>query len=95
MRWADVAVLSPTLYALRHGCVSHDWLVNACSLRAVQQRESWRTHTSVTRYDKHGRLSFQLARLGPQRVLRLESVTADFESVFTRFFWASLCGQEV
>ena len=91
----DVGILAPSLYGLRHGGASHDRAAGSRPLQEVQQRGAWRAHSSVTRYDKHGRLSFQLARLGPQRVLRLENVTADFESVFTRLFWASLRGQEV
>ena len=49
----------------------------------VQQRGAWRSASSVTRYDKHGRLGLQLQRLGQERRRRLELATAEFDKDYT------------
>lgn len=62
----NVSRLRPCLYSLRHGGASHDRAVLARSLQEVQQRGGWKTHESVRRYEKHGLINKELARLDRQ-----------------------------
>ena len=79
--------LHPTLYGLRHGGASHDFAVGDRPLLAIQQRGAWRSFRSVMRYQKAGRLSLQLTRLGLQTRNQLSRMTAHFERDFTDAFW--------
>ena len=70
-----------SLYGLRHGGASHDRSMRSRDLKEVQQRGGWRSFTSVRRYEKHGRLGLEWAKLpagvksqaliAPDLVLRL------------------------
>ena len=66
----EVKHLGYTVYGLRHGGASHDRSMRTRSLLEVQARGAWRAPTSVRRYEKHGRLGLELAKL-PPHVLRL------------------------
>jgi hypothetical protein len=50
-------------HELRHGGPSTDVLEGSLSLAEIQRRGRWKSPASVRRYEKHGRLSAQLARL--------------------------------
>ncbi|CAK0826393.1 unnamed protein product [Prorocentrum cordatum] len=65
--------LGATLYCLRHGGASHDRIVGRRSLEEVAKRGRWRARLSVRRYEKHGRLALQVAKVPPvvQERLRL------------------------
>ncbi|CAK0882535.1 unnamed protein product, partial [Prorocentrum cordatum] len=57
--------LGATLYCLRHGGASHDRIVGRRSLEEVAKRGRWRARLSVRRYEKHGRLALQVAKVPP------------------------------
>ena len=63
-----------SLYGLRHGGASHDRSMRSRDLKEVQQRGGWRSFTSVRRYEKHGRLGLEWAKL-PDGV-KLQALTA-------------------
>ena len=85
-RGLDLLALHATLYGLRHGGASHDRSEGARPLAEVQQRGGWRTFSSVTRYEKHGRLGRQLQAIGDLRRRRLAQLTVNFEANFVGCF---------
>jgi hypothetical protein len=85
-----IQVLQPTPHCFRHGGASHDRAAGRRPLQEVQRRGMWKAHSSVARYDKHGRVGVQLQLL-PQHVRdRLEHlmhrVEHDFRLRFARLF---------
>ena len=78
--------LRATLYGLRHGGASHDRSLGLRHLSDIQKRGGWRSHSSVVRYEKHGRLGRQLQRLGAARCEELRRLVEDFEANFTGCF---------
>ncbi|CAK0853345.1 unnamed protein product [Prorocentrum cordatum] len=65
-----VQVLQPTPHCFRHGGASHDRAAGRRPLQEVQRRGMWKAHSSVARYDKHGRAALHQA-LRPGNRLRL------------------------
>ena len=55
--------LKPTLYALRHGGASHDAAVHKKPLADIAKKGRWRSHLTVRRYEKHGRLALELGKV--------------------------------
>ena len=73
---SDLGLVSTgiSLYGLRHGGASHDRSLRERDLKEVQQRGAWRSFTSVRRYEKHGRLGLEWAKLSAG--VKLQAVTA-------------------
>ena len=79
-----------TLHCLRHGGPSHDRATGARSLEEVQSRGCWRQSASVQRYEKHARLSRQVALIPASSrnnlQLQAERYERDFETLFGPHF---------
>lgn len=65
--------LGMTLHCFGHGGASHDRLVLARDLAAVQRRGQWRSFSSVRRYDKSGRGGLQLQTVPRVKLKLLEA----------------------
>jgi hypothetical protein len=61
-------------HAARHGGASTDALTGARTLAQIQQRGTWRCFRSVIRYEKHGTLQRQVAKLTPLQCRRALAV---------------------
>ncbi|CAK0790921.1 unnamed protein product, partial [Prorocentrum cordatum] len=53
----------PTLYTLRHGGASHEYLAKFRSLDEIKKRGRWVSDSSLRRYTKGGRVAEQMRRL--------------------------------
>ncbi|CAK0790181.1 unnamed protein product, partial [Prorocentrum cordatum] len=83
--------LLATLYCPRHGGAGHDRSMAARTLEGVQQRGGWRAFKSVARYERHGRASLELQKLGEARVRQLRRRAAGIVRAFKKCF-AQRCG---
>lgn len=57
--------LRPTLYALRHGGASEDFLRRRRPLDEIQRRGRWRCAASVRRYTKEAKMLSELHKVSP------------------------------
>eukprot|EP00971_Amphidinium_carterae_P070832 1400923-Amphidinium_carterae.5 len=67
-----------TPHCIRHGGPSHDIYHQHASLQQVQQRGRWLSLKSVFRYEKHGKIWVQLARLSTAQRKCCERAVASF-----------------
>ena len=63
---AGLEVLKPHTYHLRHSGPSHDKSQNLRTLLGIKIRGRWKSDSSLTRYQKEGRVSQQLSILPPE-----------------------------
>ena len=55
----------PTMYQCRHGGASHEIMTQARTIPAIKHRGRWRTDAALRRYEKGGRITQQIKKLGP------------------------------
>ena len=68
---AGAACLRPSHYSLRHTGASVGRAFRRRILLEEQQREGWKSFSSVRRYDKHGRLGRETHKLPTSVLLQL------------------------
>ena len=71
-----LGALKPTPHSLRHSGPSNDAWAKTRSLAEIQARGGWKVPKSVSRYEKHGMLLRQLARLDTSQQKRARSSAA-------------------
>ena len=62
---AEVEILQPVPYHLRHTGVSHEMVSGQRTLAEAKRRGQWTADSSLRRYSKGGRIAEQMARLPP------------------------------
>jgi hypothetical protein len=80
---ANVDVLSPVLYSLRHAGASGDMHDKLRLLDAVKKRGRWAADGSVRRYEKAGLISREFARLSAHTQARARAAEANIGMVLT------------
>ncbi|OLP89811.1 hypothetical protein AK812_SmicGene28692 [Symbiodinium microadriaticum] len=79
------------LYRLRHGGASYDYNNHFRDLASVQQRGRWKSHNSVRRYQKGGRLAQLFAALSPEtRRLATKAATGLQGTLLSLRCWPTL-----
>ena len=69
----EVHCISPTLHGLRHGGASHDVARKSRDLHSVQSAATRKAFHSVRRYEKHGRLLYELSKLSRRDVQKKQN----------------------
>ena len=62
---AEVEILQPVPYHLRHAVQFHEMVSGQHSLAEAKRRGRWTADSSLRRYSKGGRIAEQMARLPP------------------------------
>lgn len=65
-RLEGLSVLASHTYQLRHSGPSHDRALKLRSMTEIKLRCTWKSATSLRRYQKEGRVSGQMAKLAPE-----------------------------
>ena len=78
---ADFLRISFVPCQLRHSGASWDVARNYRNIYEVQRRGLWKTNTSVSRYEKHGRMIAEYEKLGVPLRVWLEARHQDLEQV--------------
>lgn len=73
-RATDLAALRPMPHSARHGGASLAAVKKCLSLRGIQRRGRWLAASSVRRYEKHSKLTRQVARMPRASVRRGEAL---------------------
>jgi len=74
----QISALKPCPHAVRHAGPSHDAWTNALTLADIRKRGGWLAESSTCRYEKHGRLLRQVARLSSAQQKLARQVATDF-----------------
>ena len=77
-----LAELQPTLYAIRHGGASEDFLRRRRSFDEIQRRGRWRTTTSVRRYTKEAKVLSELHKVSAMVLSYGEFVEPQLQQLF-------------
>ena len=82
----DAKHMGITLQSLRHGGPSHDRFIRARSLLDIQARGSWRSFSSVLRYEKAALIRRQMQRLKPRSRMQVLKLAEQFQKDSTLLF---------
>lgn len=80
---ANLNLVDPSLYRLRHGGASHDWAAKLRSLPKIKRRGCWMADSSLRRYEKATRLQ-AIERSVSERRLRLAAHHAPLLGSYVR-----------
>lgn len=86
VRECELKPIGLTLHCLRHGGASHDMLVKARSIEGVRSRGSWKSHSSVKRYEKCGTIGVQLKKLRVGVLQKLHKAETKLEGSWRKLF---------